>query len=273
MTGTAVKRKRFEGLIHFQEPLRQALVCIQAAYAGRFATAFQSEFIKARDTKDLSHFLLTSDGSDLGEVSATLEERHLLMAIEQLDDGQENWKKSLPEPDVKISAWLNTGDPLVCQQLYLLLAMAVAETSEFDLSRMNALGSIETELNKARSEAWMSAERISLYDEFQKDVAKIFKIDRERISTDGCSVSYLVEGETSLSAEDAFRAIIQGLKSNSRHLVIANYISGPKPRLQCVYLTPMRLPLKELQNVGLKGFVLLRDIKEKAAKQNSVLAS
>ena len=98
-------------------------------------------------------------------------------------------------------------------------------------------------------------------------------LQREYLATDGCSVSLLLEGPTSLSWKDLTSKALSHLAKPDRHLVAVNYTSGVQPCLQCAYLTPMRLPLKELQTSTLKGFLLLRDIKETAKVSKSVLAS
>lgn len=273
MTGTAVKRKRFEGLIQFQEPLRQALVCIQASGAARFATAIQSEFLQARNTPDLSHFLLTSDGSAIGDLTKGIEAKHLLMAVEQLEEGEVSWKHKTPRPDVKISAWVNSGDPLVCQQLYCLLAAAGNNQSTFDLNELSPTGTLKNSFKDSMNKVWVKGERQDLFEDFMRDAGKIFQAEKTVVASDGCTVSLLVEGFTNLKAAEAHVLAIKHLKKATRHLVIVNYIGGPRPRLQCVYLTPMRLPLKELQSSAHKGFVLLRDIKETAQLAKSVLAS
>lgn len=273
MTGVAGKKKRFEGLIQFQEPLRQALVSLQAAHGDRFATAFQSDFLKAKDTTDLSHFILTSDGSTIGDLTRGLEARHLMISIEQLSDNVMDWKKTKLDPDAKISAWLSSGDPLACQQLYSLLALASSEARTFDLKSLKTLGALSLPFETAAGEAWMSEERMSHFKDFEADASRIMRTDKRTIVTDGCTVSLIIEGNTKLSADKAFEKALIKLRKNTRHFVGVNYVGGSKPRLQCVYLTPMRLPLKELQTSALRGFVLLRDIKEKAHLPKSVLAS
>ena len=273
MTGMAVKKKRFEGLIQFHEPLRQALTSIQAAHPSRFATSFQSDFIKHRDTPELSHFLLALNGSEIGEIPNDRQPHHLLMAIERLEDAQIDWKKKLPENDVNIAAWLNSGDLLVCQQVYRILAAAASNQETFGLDQLLPKGAIKSSFESSEGKPWMGEERLELFKDFKKDTSKIFKAEKSTISTDGCTVSLMIEGDTNLSWEKASKKLVTGLKSASRHLVIVNYTSGPNARLQCVYLTPMRLPLKELQTVVLKGFVLLRDIKPSVKFPKTVLVS
>ncbi|MES2744882.1 MAG: hypothetical protein V4655_05620 [Bdellovibrionota bacterium] len=273
MTGSAVKKKRFEGLIQFQEPLRQALVCIQASFPNRFATAAQSSLLAGLNTPHLSHFLMATDGPEFGEDTPSLEANHLLMTVEQLDDDQTDWKNQVPSSDVKIAAWINSADPLACTQMFSLLAAGVSHAATLDLSQLSVLGALQTTLNESQSQSWMQGERVHLFEDFASDAEKIFRVEKKTVTTDGCTVSLFVEGETTLNAEKAFEAAIKILKNSERHLVIVNYIGGLKPRLQCVFLTPMRLPLKELQTSSLKGFVLLRDIKETAKLAKSVLAS
>ena len=273
MMDPAAKKKRFEGLIQFKEPLRQALACIHAANSRRFATSLQSDFVKHRNTPELSHFLLGSDDSAIEDMSNGISPRHTLLAIEQLGEAPLLWKRSRPEPDVKIFAWLNSADHLACQQLYLLLAAALGDHKTLDLNDLSVSGTIKTVFTQAKDRSWMGSERTQLFTEFEKDTAKIFKAQKTTVRTDGCTVSILVEGHTNLSQEQASDLAISHLKNPSRHLVIVNYLGGPKPRLQCVYFTPMCLPLKEVQATAIQGFVVLRDIKTPAKVRKTMLAS
>jgi hypothetical protein len=265
MTSSAVKKKRYEGLMQFQERLRQALACIQASFPGRFSPADQSEQLKGLNTHYLSHFLLNAQSAETNETMSG--SSPLLMAIEQLSDDPTDWKYPSPADDVKISAWLDSGDPLACSQMFWLLAAGLSEHPVFDLNQLFARGSVRSTLVEAMSQSWMSHERTELFDSFRQDAEQIFSAENTLVSTDGCSVSLVMQGSTSLSSEKAFEAAIKHLKSSERHLVIFSYEGGEKPRIQCAFLTPMRLPLKEPQSFALKGFVLLRDIK-KTAKQD-----
>lgn len=275
MTGLPIKKKRFEGLIQFQDPLRQAMVCLQAALAERFTTGAHIDFLKVKDSVDASHFLLTSDGSTIGEMDKGLEERHLLMRVEQLDQNLPSWQT--PELDNKIAAWLDSSDPLTAQYFYQILAQASGEANAFDLRQVSAWGaSLDswTDTKTLKIEPWMNRERIELLNSFRTDASPLFsKMESQSISTDGCSVALLLEGECSFQWKDCALEAIKNLAKENRHLLAINYISGPKPRLQIAYITPMRLPLKDLQASTLKGFLLLRDIKVKAKMSKSVLAS
>ncbi|RZA19284.1 MAG: hypothetical protein EOP10_19795 [Proteobacteria bacterium] len=253
--------------------MRQALVCIQASFPNRFATAAQSSLLAGLNSPHLSHFLMAAQGSEFGEDTPVLESNHLLMTIEQLDDDQTDWKNQVPAGAVKIAAWLNSADPLACSQMFWLLAAGASQAKALDLGQLNARGALQTTLKDSGSQSWMQGERVHLFERFTSDAEKIFRVEKKLVSTDGCTVSLFVEGETTLSSEKAFEAAIKILKNSERHMVIVNYIGGQKPRLQCVFLTPMRLPLKELQTSSLKGFVLLRDIKETVKLAKSVLAS
>lgn len=275
MTAQPLKKKRYEGLIQFQDPLRQALVCLQAALAERFTTAAQLDFLKQRDSREASHFLLTSDGSTVGGLPRGLEARHLLMRVEQLEQNLPSW--AAPELDNKIAAWLDSTDPLTAQYFYQLLAQAVAPTPSFDLKQVSAWGaSIESwsDSKTLQSAAWICRERLELLQEFRDDAAPLFgNIDKQSLATDGCSVALLLEGLTHLSWQDLSLEALLRLAKPHRHLLAVNFMSTPEHRLQIAYVTPMRLPLKDLQASTLKGFLLLRDIKEATKVSKSVLAS
>ncbi len=275
MTVVAKKKQRYEGLIQFQDPLRQALVCLQAALAERFTTGAQLEFLKQKDTPDASHFLLTSDGSNVGGMGEGLEARHLLMRVEQLDQKLPTWDK--PECESKIAAWLDSSDTLAAQYIFQLLAQAVAITSQFDLQQVSSWGAETSNWqgpHLIQHESWQSLERRDMLKTFQDEAAPLFKkIDKQNLTTDGCSVTLHIEGPTDLSWQDLSITALERLVKPNRHLIAVNYISQPTPRLQIAYITPMRLPLKDLQASTLKGFMLLRDIKEAAKVAKSVLAS
>jgi hypothetical protein len=275
MTGLPIKKKRFEGLIQFQDPLRQAMVCLQASLAERFTTGAHIDFLKTRDSVEASHFLLTSDGSIIGEMEKGLEERHLLMRVEQLDQNLPRWQS--PELDNKITAWLDSSDALTSQYFYQILAQASGGTSPFDLRHVSAWGASQdswTDTKTLKIEPWMNRERIELLNSFRTDASSLFsKLEVQSVSTDGCSVALLLEGECGLQWKDCASEAIKNLAKANRHLLAINYISGPKPRLQIAYITPMRLPLKDLQASTLKGFLLMRDIKVKVILPHSVIAS
>lgn len=274
MSAQPIKKKRYEGLIQFQDPLRQVLVCLQAALAERFTTGAQLDFLKLRDSGEASHFLLTSDGSTVGEMGKGLENRHLLMRIEQLGQALPTWLT--PELDNKIAAWIDSTDALTAQYFYQLLAQAVSGNDSFCLKQVSAWGAnIETWTDsKILKPDWLGRERRELLGLFTQDASPLFKkIEKQSLATDGCSVALLLEGPTHLNWKDLSSEAFTRLAKADRHLVAVNFMSTPKHRLQIAYITPMRLPLKDLQASTLKGFLLLRDIKETAKLSKSVLAS
>lgn len=274
MTAQPIKKQRYEGLIQFQDPLRQALVCLQAALAERFTTGAQLDFLKLRDSGEASHFLLTSDGSNVGEMAKGLENRHLLMRVEQMDQKLPSWLP--PELDNKIAAWLDSTDALTAQYFYQLLAQAVSQSNEFCLKELSAWGaSIETwTASKILKPEWLGRERHELLGEFTAEAAPLFrKIEQQSLATDGCSVALLLEGLTHLDWKGLSTEAFARLAKPDRHLIAVNFNSKPEHRLQIAYITPMRLPLKDLQASTLKGFLLLRDIKETAKLAKSMLAS
>ncbi|MBC7661099.1 MAG: hypothetical protein H7249_15480 [Chitinophagaceae bacterium] len=275
MSAQPVKKKRYEGVIQFQDPLRQALVCLQAALAERFVTGAQDDYLKLIDTPEASHFLMTSDGSPVGDLSLGLQSRHLLLRIEQLENSLPKWQA--PDFYRKIAAWIDSSDPLTTQFLFQVLAQAASpHSTSFDLSSLLAWGTaVDSSLNPKNSsfqKPWLDTEHTRLLQAFKGDAEGLFKkVEKQSLAADGCSVSFLLEGPTSLSWQALADGALKKLAKMDHHLVALNYTSGPKPRLQCAYLMPMRLPLKDLQTSSLKGFLLLCDIKEAAKKPKSVL--
>ncbi|MBC7531427.1 MAG: hypothetical protein H7318_07600 [Oligoflexus sp.] len=274
MSAQPIKKKRYEGLIQFQDPLRQVMVCLQAALEERFTTGAQLDFLKLRDSSEASHFLLTSDGSTVGEMAGGLESRHLLMRVEQLGRELPSWLT--PELDNKIAAWIDSTDPLTAQYFYQVLAHAVSGSESFCLKQVSAWGAATetwTASNILKPD-WLGCERHELLGKFTSEATPLFrKIEKQRLATDGCSVALLLEGPTDLAWKDLPAEALARLAKADRHLIAVNFISTPERRLQIAYITPMRLPLKDLQASTLKGFLLLRDIKETAKLSKSVLAS
>ena len=272
------KRKRFEGLIHFKDSLRQTVVCLQASLAKRFATSVQSPLIENLDeTAEDAYYLLLSSDQDVGQVSdeAEINQHHVLTRLCQCFDDKTRDAIAWHQQDLaKVSAWLDPADQIGSSYLYLILLQICNQSQNLDLKLCRTWGSFaEThDFQSMQSvsqwiEGWRQAyrvndERTKVFSKSLKQAGPLFEsIDQLQLSSDGTFISLTIEGRIDSNLKASTQQIIDACKDLSGHTVVLN--------LHEVDQISIVLPIRITQGsrpYGLRSFIVIRDLDANGAK-------
>lgn len=275
---TRPKKKRFEGLIHFKDSLRQTVVCLQASLSSKFATSVQSEFVRKLDEgSDDAHFLLFSSGTQVGQVDEEhdLCSHHILSRIHQKEAGELADEVCWHRHDKsKVSVWIDPSDHLAASAIYRIISCICYSGQTLNLKDCQNWGSLitshsYTDLNKAK--AWLNQwqgfyqlniERLNLIRSSLEQLTPDFTaIDQLYLSSDGTSISLIIEGELLDQLKNNLDQTVEKLRGLSYHSVIINM----SDKDQLCLTSPIRL-LTFHQQSPLRSFVLIRGL-EKVSSQ------
>lgn len=272
------KRKRFEGLIHFKDSLRQTVVCLQASLTKRFATSVQSRFIETLDGKeDDAYYLLLSSDQDVGQVSDETEinRHHVLTRLCQCDGADTQHSISWHDQKLaKVSAWLDPSDQIGSSYLYLILLQICNQSQQLDLKRARTWGSI-AETHKFQSleavavwiEGWRRAyrvndERTKIFTKGLQQTCPLFQsIDHLQLSSDGTFISLTIEGQIQDQYKSNMQATVETCKHLSGHTIVLNLQEID----QLSIVLPIRITQRSCQ-YGLRGFIVIKDLEPSGAK-------
>lgn len=287
MSGDSPKKKRFEGLIHFQDPLRQAFVCLQASLGSKFATEGQVSFLKdlSKSQEEAAYLLLSQEADSLSSLSQLndLKVQHMLCHIRQLKSPKPldgiNW---FDPHSAKLNAWIDSSDLLASSSLMRILGLACRADANFDLADSFAWGSVRKVKPDAQGQEEFFREglrsfffcrtRLELFQNFVQRSMPVFKkIQNMSIVSDGLSVSLLLDGAPAGSWKELGPNAFKQYAQDDSPFTAVNYRSAEQ--LQCMIVTPLRLPLKSSERIFFKGIVLCREMKLEKGSQRTKKAS
>jgi len=278
---TKPKKKRFEGLIHFKDSLRQTAVCLQASLTDKFATSVQSEFVRQLDagSEDV-HFLLFSSSDQVGQVSCEdeISSHHILSRIQQKESIQLSSEVEWHQHDkTKISVWIDPTDQLAANAFYRVISHICYTNQTLNLRDCQNWGSLITEHSYSelkQGKAWLSqwqslfqlnSERLNLIRSSLDQVTPYFAdIDNLYLTSDGTCVSLIIEGEIQEQNKNNLTQTIRFLRDLAFHSITVNFGA----RDQISFTSPIRLHASQQQS-ALKSFLLIKGL-EKGSSQHLV---
>lgn len=289
MTEEKPKKKRFEGLIHFKEALRQTIVCLQAAMEDRFASTLQSNLIKQLDQNPEQAFhLLFGIKQAVGEINqaSDLKSSHLLARIYQQQSEDLRQEICCPAQDLKhINMWINPSDPLMASYFFRLVSLACQGHPQFDLKDSLSWGSVmrSQEVSDVKStlafvescsnQYGFTWDRQTIVQEFVQSLAPILQtFSSVHLHADGSYISFVVEGMPKADLRNQFCSWVQKLSESGAHSLAINIPEEPSLPTQFAVLMPIRLQNKSVNIPYLKGFILLHQICRKKEAEKPKLA-
>lgn len=287
MSGDSPKKKRLEGLIHFQDPLKQAFVCLQASLGTKFLTESQAPFLKdlAKTREESSYLLLSPEADSLPNVSELrqIQDQHMLCHVRQLATQKATASMSWFDPHhAKVNAWIDSSDPIASSCLTQLMGLACSPRTTFDLSDGFTWGSIrkakpdtqnyEDFFREGLRTFLFCAARQELFQAFLGRAANIFRqVQKVSLVGDGLSISLLLEGSPTAAWKDLAPKVFGQFVHEDAPFTAVNYRN--RELLQCMIVTPTRLPLKNSEQIFFKGIVLCRDMKLEKGSLQTMKAS
>lgn len=290
MSDDKFKKKRFEGLIHFREALRQSIVCLQASMGDRFAHSLQSELVRTLDESapnaSAFHLLFASQGRDLGQVDTKEQMRnhHVLARIyqQQATDLKDelHWNG---QSDAQLSAWLDPSDAQATAYFTRLVSMVCNGSGPLDLKEASSWGSmIQSKAMRKPSDCAAFIEQCQIQFGFchERKIAMLEFADRllpllrstksVHLLADGTSIGIMIEGQARVQLPHATQMFFDQLASCRAHTMAINCMSS---QVQFAMFTPVRMNHANLGVPALKGLIVLHDLKRAKKLKTSKLAS
>ncbi|SMF22434.1 hypothetical protein [Pseudobacteriovorax antillogorgiicola] len=270
------KKKRFEGLIHFKDSLRQTIVCLQASLKQGFATESQSPLIaKLNQDQEEVYFLLFSSNRNVGQISELnqLSHHHLLAFIHQIhaDDitSAVRWHQY---PQAAISIWMDPSDRLASNYMHNLISQVCQKTQSIDFTRCHGWGSHRTQLNLGNGKQandWLGKwhedygtdeDRAAIMSQLLSEGQSFFsEVQKVSISSDGTYTTLTIDGKLSSRDQQGMKHTLENLKRLPAHIIGINL--GNKDQVE--FCVPIRVttatPLKAV-------FVIHKALSEVAQK-------
>ncbi|MFW7377543.1 MAG: hypothetical protein ACOH5I_01890 [Oligoflexus sp.] len=271
---TKPKKKRFEGLIHFKDSLRQTAVCLQASLNNKIATSVQSEFVKQLDAgpEDV-HFLLFSSADQVGLVSREDEmtSHHILSRFHQKtsDELAKEIEWHLHEK-TKVSVWIDPIDHLAANAFYRIISHVCYSGQTLNLKHCQNWGSLITDHSYSdlqQAKVWLAQwqslfqlnqERLNLIrNSLDQTHAYFTDIDNLYLTSDGTCVSLIIEGELQQHNKTNLTQTVRLLRDLTFHSVTLNL--GERDQL-CL-TSPIRLNSAQHPS-PLKSFILIKGLQK-----------
>lgn len=272
---TAPKKRKLEGLSHFKDSLRRALVCLRASLTDRILTSAQAPLIQELDDKqDNANFLILSRDninhpiSDLDQLGS----EQVLTYIEQIRDDHIAAEIAWVNTDSPFSIWLNPED-LKASQHFHNLAVLTCTCDGTDLTKTLPWASYQVSSTKKDLQdlqSWLksqlkklscSSRRFKVLSDSLGKTGTLFSSIKElNLGSDGATLTMTISGSIKKGPASTEEIIINTLKETASHCITVSL--GDSDQVQ------LSIPIND-HEIELKAFFLLRDVTKKPQSQPS----